>query len=60
MRAVAERVMLSAQRGLIDLIVATSWMIGTLAIGLAGILHGEGRWSPFRLRHRHPALSLHV
>jgi branched-chain amino acid transport system permease protein len=42
MRAVAERVMLSAQRGLnVDRIVATSWMIGTLAIGLAGILHGE-------------------
>jgi branched-chain amino acid transport system permease protein len=42
MRAVAERVMLSAQRGLnVDRTVALSWMIGTLALGLAGILHGE-------------------
>jgi branched-chain amino acid transport system permease protein len=42
MRAVAERVMLSAQRGLnVDRTVALSWMIGVLAVGLAGILHGE-------------------
>jgi branched-chain amino acid transport system permease protein len=42
MRAVAERVMLSAQRGLnVDRTVALSWMIGVLAIGLAGIFHGE-------------------
>jgi branched-chain amino acid transport system permease protein len=42
MRAVAERVMLSAQRGLnVDRTVALSWMIGTLALGLAGIMHGE-------------------
>ena len=42
MRAVAERVMLSAQRGLnVDRIVALSWVIGVLAAGLAGILHGE-------------------
>ena len=42
MRAVAERVMLSAQRGLnVDRIVALSWIIGVLAAGLAGILHGE-------------------
>jgi branched-chain amino acid transport system permease protein len=42
MRAVAERVMLSAQRGLnVDRTVAVSWMIGVLAVGLAGILHGE-------------------
>ena len=42
MRAVAERVMLSAQRGLnIDRTVALSWVIGVLATGLAGILHGE-------------------
>jgi branched-chain amino acid transport system permease protein len=42
MRAVAERVMLSAQRGLnVERTVALSWMIGVLAVGLAGILHGE-------------------
>jgi branched-chain amino acid transport system permease protein len=42
MRAVAERVMLSAQKGLnVDRIVALSWVIGVLAAGLAGILHGE-------------------
>jgi branched-chain amino acid transport system permease protein len=42
MRAVAERVMLSAQRGInVDRTVALSWMIGVLAAGLAGILHGE-------------------
>jgi branched-chain amino acid transport system permease protein len=42
MRAVAERVMLSAQRGLnVDRTVALSWMIGVLAVGSAGILHGE-------------------
>ena len=42
MRAVAEKVMLSAQRGLnVDRIVALSWAIGILAAGLAGILHGE-------------------
>jgi branched-chain amino acid transport system permease protein len=42
MRAVAERVMLSAQRGLnVDRTVALSWIIGVLAAGLAGILHGE-------------------
>jgi branched-chain amino acid transport system permease protein len=42
MRAVAERVVLSAQRGLnVDRTVALSWIIGVLAAGLAGILHGE-------------------
>jgi branched-chain amino acid transport system permease protein len=42
MRAVAERVMLSAQRGVnVDRTVALSWIIGVLAAGLAGILHGE-------------------
>jgi branched-chain amino acid transport system permease protein len=42
MRAVAERVMLSAQRGInVDRTVALSWIIGVLAAGLAGILHGE-------------------
>lgn len=42
MRAVAERVILSAQRGLnVDRTVALSWIIGVLATGLAGILHGE-------------------
>ena len=42
MRAVAERVMLSAQRGLnVERTVALSWVIGVLAAGLAGILHGE-------------------
>lgn len=42
MRAVAERVMLSAQRGLnVDRTVALSWIIGVLAAGLAGIFHGE-------------------
>ncbi len=42
MRAVAEKVMLSAQRGLdVDRTVALSWMLGVLAIGTAGILHGE-------------------
>jgi branched-chain amino acid transport system permease protein len=42
MRAVAERVMLSAQRGLnVDRTVALSWIIGVVAAGLAGILHGE-------------------
>jgi branched-chain amino acid transport system permease protein len=42
MRAVAERVMLSAQRGInIDRTVALSWIIGVLAAGLAGIMHGE-------------------
>jgi len=41
MRAVAERVMLSAQRGVnFDRIVALSWVIGLLALGLAGSLHG--------------------
>ncbi len=42
MRAVAERVMLSAQRGInVDRTVALSWVIGVLAAGLAGTLHGE-------------------
>jgi branched-chain amino acid transport system permease protein len=42
MRAVAERVMLSAQRGLnVDRTLTLSWVIGVLAAGLAGILHGE-------------------
>jgi len=42
MRAVAERVMLSAQRGLnVNRTVALSWVLGVLAAGLAGILHGE-------------------
>jgi branched-chain amino acid transport system permease protein len=42
MRAVAERVTLSAQRGLnVDRIVALSWVVGVLAAGLAGVLHGE-------------------
>jgi branched-chain amino acid transport system permease protein len=42
MRAVAERVMLSAQRGLnVERTVALSWVIGVLAAGLAGIFHGE-------------------
>jgi branched-chain amino acid transport system permease protein len=42
MRAVAEKVMLSAQRGLnVERTVALSWIIGTVAAGLAGILHGE-------------------
>ena len=42
MRAVAERVMLSAQRGLnVDRTVALSWIVGVLAAGLAGVLHGE-------------------
>lgn len=42
MRAVAEKVMLSAQRGLnVDRIVALAWMIGVFAAGFAGILHGE-------------------
>jgi branched-chain amino acid transport system permease protein len=41
MRAVAERVMLSAQRGLnVERIIAVSWVIGVLAAGLAGMLHG--------------------
>lgn len=42
MRAVAERVTLSAQRGLnINRTVALSWIIGVLAAGLAGVFHGE-------------------
>lgn len=42
MRAVAEKVMLSAQRGLnVERIVALSWVIGVFAAGYAGILHGE-------------------
>jgi branched-chain amino acid transport system permease protein len=42
MRAVAERVTLSAQRGLnVDRTVAVSWAVGVLAAGLAGVLHGE-------------------
>jgi branched-chain amino acid transport system permease protein len=42
MRAVAERVMLSALRGVnVDRTVAVSWAIGVLAAGLAGTLHGE-------------------
>ena len=42
MRAVAERVTLSAQRGLnVDRTVALSWIVGVLAAGLAGVLHGE-------------------
>jgi branched-chain amino acid transport system permease protein len=42
MRAVAECVMLSAQRGLnVERTLALSWTIGVLAAGLAGILHGE-------------------
>ncbi len=42
MRAVSERVTLSAQRGLnVNRIGAFAWMIGFLAIGLAGFLHGE-------------------
>lgn len=42
MRAVAERVTLSAQRGLnVDRTVALSWIVGILAAGLAGVLHGE-------------------
>jgi branched-chain amino acid transport system permease protein len=42
MRAVAEHVTLSAQRGLnVDRTVALSWVVGVLAAGLAGVLHGE-------------------
>lgn len=42
MRAVAENVMLSAQRGVnVNRTVAMSWGIGILAIGLAGMCHGE-------------------
>ncbi len=42
MRAVAEKVMLSAQRGLdVERTVALSWVIGVFAAGYAGILHGE-------------------
>ena len=42
MRAVAERVMLSALRGVnVDRTVALSWAIGVVAAGLAGTLHGE-------------------
>ena len=42
MRAVAEKVMLSAQRGVnVDRTIALSWVIGVLAFGLAGVLHGE-------------------
>ena len=58
MRAVAEKVMLSAQRGLnIDRTVALSWAIGILAAGLAG--HpawrtGAGRVIRVRDRHQRP------
>ena len=42
MRAVAEKVTLSAQRGInVDRTVALSWVIGVVAFGLAGVLHGE-------------------
>ena len=42
MRAVAEKVMLSAQRGVnVNRIVALSWVLGVAAAALAGTLHGE-------------------
>jgi branched-chain amino acid transport system permease protein len=42
MRAVAERVTLSAQRGInVERTLALSWVVGVLAAGAAGILHGE-------------------
>lgn len=42
MRAVSERVTLSAQRGLnVNRTGAFAWIIGLMAIGLAGVLHGE-------------------
>jgi branched-chain amino acid transport system permease protein len=42
MRAVAEKVTLSAQRGVnINRIVALSWVLGVAAAALAGTLHGE-------------------
>ncbi|MGE0799352.1 MAG: branched-chain amino acid ABC transporter permease [Lautropia sp.] len=42
MRAIAERVMLAAQRGVnVNRIVAVSWMMAVAAAALAGILHGE-------------------
>lgn len=42
MRAVAEKVTLSAQRGVnVDRTVALSWASGVLAFGLAGVLQGE-------------------
>ena len=41
MRALAERVVLSAQRGVnVERIVALSWTLGVVAAGLAGSLHG--------------------
>lgn len=42
MRAVAEKVTLSAQRGInVERILALSWVVGVIAAGLAGVLHGE-------------------
>ena len=42
MRAVAEKVTLSAHRGVnVDRTVALSWVIGVTAFGMAGVLHGE-------------------
>jgi branched-chain amino acid transport system permease protein len=42
MRAIAERVMLAAQRGInVNRIVGLSWMMAVAAAALAGILHGE-------------------
>ncbi len=42
MRAVAEKVMLSALRGIdVNRTVAASWVIGVIAAALAGVLHGE-------------------
>lgn len=42
MRAVAEKAMLSAQRGVnINRIVALSWILGVAAAALAGTLHGQ-------------------
>lgn len=42
MRAVAERVTLSAQRGVnVDRIVAISWVIAVASASLAGAVHGE-------------------
>lgn len=42
MRAVAERVLLGAMRGVnVDRTVALAWAVGVLAAGLAGTLHGE-------------------
>jgi branched-chain amino acid transport system permease protein len=42
MRAVAEKVTLSAQRGVnVNRTVSLSWVIGVAAFGMAGVLHGE-------------------